>query len=71
MLDITKINEAINTLSTLLDKYEITQLERMVGQGVIKFYEDKAHDNYTADLATLNIDMNLNVDQADYEDIPF
>jgi len=71
MLDITKINEAINTLSTLLDKYEITQLERMVGQGVIKFYEDKAEKNYTADLATLNIDMNLNVDQADYEDIPF
>jgi len=71
MLDITKINEAINTLSTLLDKYEITQLERMVGQGVIKFYEDKAEKNYTADLAALNIDMNLNVDQADYEDIPF
>ena len=71
MLDIAKINDAINTLSTLLDKYEITQVERMVGQGVIKFYEDKAEKNYTADLATLNIDMNLNVDQADYEDIPF
>ena len=71
MLDIAKINDAINTLSTLLDKYEITQVERMVGQGVIKFYEDKAEKNYTADLAMLNIDMNLNVDQADYEDIPF
>jgi len=71
MLDITKINEAINTLSTLLDKYEVTQVERMVGQGVIKFYEDKAEKNYTTDLAALNIDMNINVDQADYEDIPF
>jgi hypothetical protein len=71
MLDIAKINDAINTLSTLLDKYEITQVERMVGQGVINFYQNKAEDNYTADLKALNIDLKIDVDQADYEDIPF
>lgn len=71
MLDITKINDAISTLSVLLDKYEITKLERMVGQGVIDYYCNKAEDNYTADLKALNIDMKLDVDQADYEDLPF
>ena len=71
MLDIAKINDAINTLSTLLDKYEITQVERMVGQGVINFYQNKAEENYTADLKALNIDLKIDVDQADYEDIPF
>lgn len=71
MLDITKINDAINTLSLLLDKYEITKLEQMVGHGVIKYYCDKAEDNYTVDLKALNIDMKLDVDQGDYEDLPF
>lgn len=70
MLDITTIHNAINVLTPLLNKNQVSELEHMIGEGIIKYYEDRAESNYRGDLQTLGIDLKLDVDTSFYED-PF
>lgn len=67
-MDIVKVNDALDTLKTLLNDFDMDNLKRIVGNAVIKFQEDKAEVRYTDDLKFLGIDMKLNVE--DFEN-PF
>ena len=67
-MDIVKVNDALDTLKTLLNDFDMDNLRRQVGNAVIKYQEDKAEVRYTDDLKFLGIDMKLNVE--DFEN-PF
>lgn len=66
-MDIVKIKNAIDTLAPLLTPNDMHSLERMVGQGIINFHENKAESNYRTDLKQIGIDMKLDVDASDFE----
>ena len=56
-MDIVKVNDAMDTLNSLLNPNDFVNLQRQVGQAVIKFQEDKAETRYRDDLNSLGIDM--------------
>lgn len=70
-MDIVKVNDAMDTLNSLLNPNDFANLQRQVGQAVIKFQEDKAEVRYRDDLNFLGIDMKLDVNENDYIDSPF
>ncbi len=70
-MDIVLVAQALQTLKELLPSNNYDTVKRLVGEAVIQYNEDKAESRYRDDLKTLGIDMMLDVDQADYEDIPF
>lgn len=70
-MDIVKVNDAMDTLNSLLNPNDFANLQRQVGQAVIKFQEDKAETRYRDDLNFLGIDMKLDVNENDYIDSPF
>lgn len=70
-MDIVKVKEALDTLEKLLNDNDMEQLKRNVGNAVIRFQEDKAEVRYRDDLIVLNIDMKLDVNEADFTDPPF
>jgi len=70
-MDIVKVKEALDTLEKLLNDNDMDQLKRNVGNAVIRFQEDKAEVRYRDDLLVLNIDMKLDVNEADFTDPPF
>lgn len=70
-MDIVKVKEALDTLEKLLNDNDMEQLKRNVGNAVIRFQEDKAEVRYRDDLLVLNIDMKLDVNEADFTDPPF
>tara|TARA_R100001230_G_C5667151_1_gene171861 strand:+ start:485 stop:697 length:213 start_codon:yes stop_codon:yes gene_type:complete len=70
-MDIVKVKEALDTLEKLLNDNDMEQLKRNVGNAVIRFQEDKAEVRYRDDLLVLNIDMKLDINEADFTDPPF
>ena len=50
---------------------DFEQVKRTVGSAIIDYRQNEGEKKYTNDLSYLNIDMKLDVDQADYEDLPF
>ena len=70
-MDIDKVKNALETLKDILDPVDFEQVKRTVGSAVIDIRQNESETRYTNDLSYLNIDMKLDVDQADYEDIPF
>ena len=70
-MDIVKVKEALDTLEKLLNDNDMDQLKRNVGNAVIRYQEDKAEVRYRDDLLVLNIDMKLDVNEADFTDPPF
>ena len=50
---------------------DFEQVKRTVGSAIIDYRQNEGEKKYRNDLSYLNIDMNLDVDQADYEDMPF
>lgn len=70
-MDIVLVAQALQTLEELLPSNNFDTVKRLVGEAVIQYNEDKAESRYRDDLKTLGIDMKLDVDQSDYEDIPF
>ena len=70
-MDIDKVKCALDTLKDILEPVDFEQVKRTVGSAVIEIRQNESETRYTNDLSYLNIDMKLDVDQADYEDIPF
>lgn len=70
-MDIVLVAQALQTLKELLPSNNYDTVARLTGEAVIQYNEDKAESRYRDDLKTLGIDMKLDVDQSDYEDIPF
>ena len=70
-MDIDKVKCALDTFKDILEPMDFEQVKRTVGSAIIDYRQDEGEKRYTNDLSYLNIDMKLNVDQADYEDIPF
>lgn len=70
-MDIDKVKCALETLQDILEPVDFEQVKRTVGSAVIDIRQNESETRYTNDLSYLNIDMKLDVDQADYEDIPF
>jgi hypothetical protein len=70
-MDIDKVKCALETLQDILEPVDFEQVKRTVGSAVIEIRQNESETRYTNDLSYLNIDMKLDVDQADYEDIPF
>ena len=70
-MDIDKVKNALETLKDILDPVDFEQVKRTVGSAVIDIRQNESESRYTNDLSYLGIDMKLDVDQADYEDIPF
>ena len=70
-MDIDKVKNALETLKDILDPVDFEQVKRTVGSAVIEIRQNESENKYTKDLSYLGIDMKLDVDQADYEDIPF
>lgn len=70
-MDIDKVKNALETLKDILDPVDFEQVKRTVGSAVIDIRQNESETRYTNDLSYLGIDMKLDVDQADYEDIPF
>ena len=55
----------------VLEDMDFEQVKRTVGSAIIDYRQNEGEKKYRNDLSYLNIDMNLDVDQADYEDMPF
>ena len=70
-MDIDKVKCALDTFKDILEPMDFEQVKRTVGSAIIDYRQDEGEKRYTNDLSYLNIDMKLDVDQADYEDIPF
>ena len=70
-MDIDKVKCALDTPKDILEPVDFEQVKRTVGSAVIDIRQNESETRYTNDLRYLNIDMKLDVDQADYEDIPF
>jgi hypothetical protein len=70
-MDIDKVKCALDTLKDILEPVDFEQVKRTVGSAVIEIRQNESENKYTKDLSYLGIDMKLDVDQADYEDIPF
>ncbi len=70
-MDIDKVKCALDTLKEILEPVDFEQVKRTVGSAVIEIRQNESENKYTKDLSYLGIDMKLDVDQADYEDIPF
>ena len=70
-MDIDKVKCALDTLKDILEPVDFEQVKRTVGSAVIDIRQNESETRYTNDLSYLGIDMKLDVDQADYEDIPF
>ena len=70
-MDIDKVKCALETLKDILEPVDFEQVKRTVGSAVIDIRQNESESRYTNDLSYLGIDMKLDVDQADYEDIPF
>tara|TARA_Y100000004_G_C8939370_1_gene423520 strand:- start:1723 stop:1935 length:213 start_codon:yes stop_codon:yes gene_type:complete len=70
-MDIDKVKCALETLQDILEPVDFEQVKRTVGSAVIDIRQNESETRYTNDLSYLGIDMKLDVDQADYEDIPF
>ena len=70
-MDIDKVKCALDTLKDILEPVDFEQVKRTVGSAVIDIRQNESEHKYTKDLSYLGIDMKLDVDQADYEDIPF
>ena len=70
-MDIDKVKCALDTLKDILETVDFEQVKRTVGSAVIEIRQNESENKYTKDLSYLGIDMKLDVDQADYEDIPF
>ena len=70
-MDIDKVKCALETLQDILEPVDFEQVKRTVGSAVIEIRQNESENKYTKDLSYLGIDMKLDVDQADYEDIPF
>ena len=70
-MDIDKVKCALETLQDILEPVDFEQVKRTVGSAVIDIRQNESETRYTNDLSYLNIDMKLDVDQADYEDVPF
>ena len=70
-MDIDKVKCALETLQDILEPVDFEQVKRTVGSAVIDIRQNESETRYTNDLSYLNIDMKLDVDQADYEDMPF
>ena len=66
-----EVKNALETLKDILDPVDFEQVKRTVGSAVIDIRQNESETRYTNDLSYLGIDMKLDVDQADYEDIPF
>ena len=70
-MDIDKVKNALETLKDILDPVDFEQVKRTVESAVIDIRQNESESRYTNDLSYLGIDMKLDVDQADYEDLPF
>ena len=70
-MDIDKVKCALETLQDILEPVDFEQVKRTVGSAVIEIRQNESENKYTKDLSYLGIAMKLDVDQADYEDIPF
>ena len=70
-MDIDKVKCALDTLKDILEPVDFEQVKRTVGSAVIEIRQNESENKYTKDLSYLGIDMKLDIDQADYEDIPF
>ena len=70
-MDIDKVKCALDTLKDILEPVDFEQVKRTVGSAVIEIRQNESENKYTKDLSYLGIYMKLDVDQADYEDIPF
>ena len=70
-MDIDKVKCALDTLKDILEPVDFEQVKRTVGSAVIEIRQNESENKYTKDLSYLGIAMKLDVDQADYEDIPF
>lgn len=70
-MDIDKVKNALEIFKDILDPVDFEQVKRTVGSAVIDIRQNESETKYTNDLSYLGIDMKLDVDQADYEDIPF
>ena len=70
-MDIDKVKCALETLKDILEPMDFEQVKRTVGSSIIDYRQNEGEKKYTNDLSYLNIDMKLDVDQADYEDLPF
>ena len=70
-MDIDKVKCALDTLKDILEPVDFEQVKRTVGSAVIDIRQNESESRYINDLSYLGIDMKLDVDQADYEDIPF
>ena len=70
-MDIDKVKCALDTFKDILEPMDFVQVKRTVGSAIIDYRQNEGEKRYTNDLSYLNIDMKLDVDQADYEDIPF
>ena len=70
-MDIDKVKCALETLQDILEPVDFEQVKRTVGSAVIDIRQNESETRYTNDLSYFNIDMKLDVDQADYVDIPF
>tara|TARA_R100001082_G_scaffold91847_1_gene58457 strand:+ start:497 stop:709 length:213 start_codon:yes stop_codon:yes gene_type:complete len=70
-MDIDKVKCALETLQDILEPVNFEQIKRTVGSSIIDWRQDESEKKYRSDLSYLNIDMKLDVDESDFEDIPF
>ena len=70
-MDIDKVKNALETFKDILEPVDFEQVKRTVGSAIIDYRQNEGEKRYTNDLSYLNIDMKLDVDERDYEDIPF
>ena len=70
-MDIDKVKCALETFKDILEPMDFEQVKRTVGSAIIDYRQNEGEKRYTNDLSYLNIDMKLDIDQADYEDLPF
>ena len=70
-MDIDKIKNALYVFEDLLPTVDFEQVKRIVGSAIIDKRVSESETKYANDLEYIGIDMKLDVDQADYEDVPF
>lgn len=56
MLNVDKVASALTTLEEILNKDEMENIKRVVGQAIINTREQEANTRYLNDLNYLNID---------------
>ena len=70
-MNVDKLKNALAVFEEVLSPMDFEQVKRIVGSAVIDIRTNESETRYANDLTFLGIDMKLDIDEADYEDVPF